>query len=158
MDGPDYNGRDIRVTSLGVTQSWQKCVGYYQGKEEKLSDHSGNASWSCFQNLGNSLQYLESLEKKLKIRIDQQDAWVFHSNVFEKICNIELYQFELGRPRCDTRFARILTEENLLVRNPAFEIRSLHLQRTSARKYTNNDQVPGALKYTPLTFLTRYPS
>ena len=123
-----------------------------------MGDHSGDTSWSCFQNLRSSLQCLESLEKKLKIRIDQQDAWVFHSNVLEKISDIELYQFELGRPRCDTRFARILTEENLSVRNPAFEIRSLHLQRTSARKYTNNDQVPGALKYTPLTFLTRYPS
>ena len=125
---------------------------------EDFIDNSLDTSRSCFQNLNKPLQCLDSLEKKLKIRIDQQDAWVFHSNVFEKISNIELLQFELGRPRCDTRIAKILTEENLVVSNPAFEIRSLHLQRTSARKYTNNDQVPGALKYTPLTFLRRYPS
>ena len=66
---------------------------------------------------------------------------------------MSLFNFALGRPRCDNRVAMALTEEGILVRNPAFEISTLHIQKTKRRKYTNNDQVPGALKYVPIDFL-----
>ena len=92
-------------------------------------------------------------KKKLIVRIDQQDVWIYHSKLLEQVSNIGLFMFELGRPRCDTRVAMAFTEENLIVKNVALNIKSHHVQENPRRTYTNEDQIPGELKYSRLEFL-----
>ncbi len=134
-DGDDKIGLDSNFDSMDI------CVNKIANTD--IGSKYNSATVKC----------IDKLKKTLKLRMDQQDVWIFHSNLFEKIDNISLFNFALGRPRCDNRVAMALTEEGILVRNPAFEISTLHIQKTKRRKYTNNDQVPGALKYVPIDFL-----
>lgn len=63
----------------------------------------------------------------LSMRSDMQDTWIFCSPIANDVA--EQSDFMLGVPRCDNRLAQILFEANYSVVNPAFNLRSIEIQR-----------------------------
>ncbi|CAM9618058.1 unnamed protein product [Sphacelaria rigidula] len=58
-------------------------------------------------------------------RVDSQDAWIFRSPLKESV--LALAGFEMGRPRCDGRLARVFMDAGYVVTNPALSIVAHHL-------------------------------
>lgn len=62
---------------------------------------------------------------------DSQDAWIF----FGPVPHIEGADFEMGRPGCDNRIARVLEDAGYHLINPAWTIKAYHVHMSGERKY-----------------------
>ena len=60
-----------------------------------------------------------------------------------------------GLARCDNRVAHIMHAAGLTVTNPALALPSYHVQsdehNTNEHSYPGQDQVPGAMRYVPIS-------
>jgi hypothetical protein len=77
-------------------------------------------------------------------RTDSQDSWIFRPPLSSTV--LALTNFELGRPRCDSRLAAVLRDAGYDVTSPSIAIRSHHVYYTDqgrSESYGMAEQVPG---------------
>ena len=78
----------------------------------------------------------DTIKPKLYNHNDSQDVWVFKGPIKENLSAI----FPLGVPRCDNRLLYELEKAEYMVLNPAFSIKSYHIQKGQrALVYTEED-------------------
>lgn len=83
-----------------------------------------------------------------------QDAWIFRAPLPAGIDA----SWCLGVPGCDSRLAAEAERVGLLVSNPAFDVRAVHLHQSAVRRYTARDRLAGAHRYVPLGSLEDVPA
>lgn len=83
-------------------------------------------------------------------RADSQDAWAFNGEIRAMNGSAEI---ELGKPGCDNRIARVLSDAGYKVLNPAKDIRGIHLHASGVRHYQRNETVAGPYLLVPPTSL-----
>ena len=78
----------------------------------------------------------DTIKPKLYNHNDSQDVWVFKGPIKENLSA----NFPLGVPRCDNRLLYELEKAEYMVLNPAFSIKSYHIQKGQrALVYTEED-------------------
>ena len=60
-------------------------------------------------------------------------------------------RYPLGTLRCDNRLAQELMDAGVAVRNPSLGLRTLHLQQSTERAYTQAETIPGRFAFIPLS-------
>tara|TARA_B100000902_G_scaffold212903_1_gene202438 strand:- start:150 stop:845 length:696 start_codon:yes stop_codon:yes gene_type:complete len=68
-----------------------------------------------------------------------QDCWMFKSPVTSD----EEMDFTLGKPGCDNKIAKIMSDKDYDVRNPGVQIRTAHYHMSGYRTYDNANRIPG---------------
>lgn len=79
-----------------------------------------------------------------------QDVWAVHSSSLPKLINrIALFEFWMGVPRCDNKFAYALLESALQISNPFPQVKSFHNHSSQVRGYskTADDTIIGPVAY-----------
>lgn len=67
-----------------------------------------------------------------------QDVWAFKAPITVS----EELDFNLGKPGCDNKVAKIMSE-NYEIRNPGLQIVTCHFHMSGYRTYSHNDRIPG---------------
>lgn len=83
-----------------------------------------------------------------------QDAWIFCAPLPAGLDASWL----LGVPGCDSRLAAEAERAGLIVTNPAFDVRAIHLHQSAVRRYTARDRLDGEHRYVPLGSLGDVPA
>lgn len=68
-----------------------------------------------------------------------QDSWIFRS----PIKTTEDMNFNLGKPGCDNKIAKIMADLEYEVRNPGLQIITSHYHISGHRTYDNSQRIPG---------------
>jgi hypothetical protein len=78
-------------------------------------------------------------------RFDSQDTWIIHSNY--KIDNMyhKIFNFELGKPRCDNKMIYLMNILGYQVINDPYKIKTYHYHRENDRQYTITDKIQDPL-------------
>lgn len=79
-----------------------------------------------------------------------QDVWAVHSSSLPKlISRLALFEFWMGVPRCDNKFAYALLESALQISNPFYQVKSFHNHSSQVRGYskTADDTIIGPVAY-----------
>jgi hypothetical protein len=83
--------------------------------------------------------------KKSKIfgpRFDSQDTWIIHTDFLPKKENLDLFNFQFGRPGCDNKLIYIMKILGYKIFNVPKLIKSHHVHTSKNRDYTIKDLVP----------------
>lgn len=83
-----------------------------------------------------------------------QDAWIFRAPLPAGLDA----SWPLGVPGCDSRLAAEAERVGLIVTNPAFDVRAVHLHQSAVRRYTARDRLAGEHRYVPLGSLGDVPA
>lgn len=68
-----------------------------------------------------------------------QDSWIFKS----PIKTTDEMEFNLGKPGCDNKIAKLMADLEYEVRNPGLQIITSHYHISGHRTYDNSQRIPG---------------
>jgi hypothetical protein len=72
-------------------------------------------------------------------RADSQDAWIIARDAVTFDITEKDFGFPFGKPGCDNAIALIMMSKRLLVSNPAYSIRCMHVHSSNIRNYDPKD-------------------
>lgn len=68
-----------------------------------------------------------------------QDVWIFQSPV----TTTNEMEFLLGKPGCDNKIAKLMSDQEYKLKNPGKQIICAHYHISGLRTYDNDDRIPG---------------
>lgn len=68
-----------------------------------------------------------------------QDVWAFKSPIKTN----DDMSFRLGKPGCDNKIAKLMSEQGYILKNPGNQIICAHYHVSGHRNYSNSDRIPG---------------
>ena len=129
---------------------------YFDNSLSKIENN--DLSNECFA----LLRYDEDIYQNKKIftrhdipRDDSQDSWIFRSPLN---INIENINYSFGTLGCDSLFANEISESNIKLSNPSYDIITTHVHLTDFRTYNIDNRIHGKYCLLEPCKLNEYPN